>query len=173
LLNTILSDKAYPIQIRVAGSHHGSVSEVPAYLQANRLQFDILCFTNAFDHVLIYADIVKAEDKAGNDKIADAKPCERPALLAQLLTNLGRYATPYLSRGILLQEWAHAALVPVSLPNSELEIHKTRIVHETLRPDVEEETMSVRFAYCGFKYGSGYAGGVYDPVMLPLREEGA
>lgn len=158
-----------PLRIGPVEGFVGSIMETLPHLQrAGRPTFDLVCFSNAFDHVLIYGEEALKENPSCADPIASARPCDRPSLLAGFFAALGRYANPAFSRALFLQEWRYSPLMPIALPSRDLKVIRTRMIQRVYRPDIEGETMPVRFCYCGCRYGFPQDRFCPELQLLPL-----
>lgn len=165
----LVASSGVPLRIGSIESFVGSVLEVaPLFQRSSRSVFHLLCFSNAFDHVLIYGEEALKENPSCSDPIASARPCDRPALLADFFVTLGRYVDPAFSRALFLQEWRYSPLIPIALPSRDLKVIRTRMTQGVYRPDVQEETMPVRFCYCGCQYGYPPDRFSPTPQLLPL-----
>jgi len=173
LVRKLLASEGQPLHIGRVDSFKGSLMEIQPFLERQRKTFDLLCFANAFDHVLIYGERVLEDDPTSSDPIARARPCDRPAMLADFFQQLGTHANPFFSRALFLQEWRYSPLMPIALPSRELKVVRTRMIQEVLRPDVEEKTMPVRFCYSGCRYA--FAQNYFPPRQelqsLPTLED--
>jgi hypothetical protein len=152
LVSKLLASERQPLRVGHVETFEGSLTGILPFLDHERTTFDLLCFANAFDLVLIHGERVLEDDPTSSDPIARARPCDRPAILADFFQQLGSHANPYFSRALFLQEWRYSPLMPIALPSRNLKVIRTRVIQEVLRPDVPDETMSVRFCYCGCRY---------------------
>ncbi len=148
-----------------------SISEVLPFLNELRHKtFNLMVMTNAFDQILIHGERALEVNPHCRDPIAYARPCDRPSLLGDLFNQLGVYSNSYFNRALLLQEWRYAPLIPVCLPSKQLQVVRTWMVQETIRPDCDYATMKVRFGYCGFHYGYSDSRLAGHPVPQPLSQ---
>ncbi|KPL09158.1 hypothetical protein AMJ85_07115 [candidate division BRC1 bacterium SM23_51] len=168
LAESLVNESNQPLRVGLTESLKGSVTEIRSHLEHSRRPFDFLAFANAFDHVLIYGERVLEENPGTTDAIALARPCDRPALLADFFAQIGAYSNPYFSRALFLQEWRYSPLMPIALPSRELKVIRTRMIQEVVRPDVEEKAMPVRFCYCGCRYGFARDRHPITPELQPL-----
>jgi SAM-dependent methyltransferase len=162
------------VQVGSVDACAGPLTEVVSLMTAeSRRSFDLICFSNAFDHVLIYGERVLLDYPTSKDAIAHARPCDRPKLLAEFLQGLGQWSNPFFSRAIFLQEWRHSPLMPIALPSRDLKVVKTMMEQEAVRPDVEKETLYTRFAYAGCRYGYSLENGRAIPTLqtLPIYQD--
>jgi hypothetical protein len=169
LIRKILVKRSHSIQIASIQDYTGSISEVvPIIRETLTAPFDLLFFCNAFDHVLMYGHKAIEKNPQCTDPIAYARPCDRPALLADFFHQLGGLANPYFSRVVLMQESRHCHLISVSLPDREIPVTYSWMTQETDRPDIETPTLNVRFAWCGCRYGFPDTGGSSALELRPL-----
>lgn len=153
ILNDSLRQQSNVFQISAEDSLPCSLIETLKLINNSRIRFfDLILFSNAFDQVLIHGEKALEIIPACSDPIAHARPCDRPAILGDFWNSLGRYANPYFSRVLLLQENRYSPLMPISLPSQGLKVIRTSMIQKTIRPDYSGETMIVPFAFCGYKY---------------------
>jgi len=169
VLRNILSQYGNWLRISVGDTFRCSISETINLMNNSHIQtFDLMFLANALDPILIHGHKALELIPDCQDPIAHARPCDRPALLGNFLNNLGKYANPYYSRDLLLQENRYAPLIPICLPSQELKVIRTSMTQKTIRPDYSSETMIVPFAYCGYKYSFSNKAISNYPIPQPL-----